>query len=354
MQYKHLSWLSGWLVMASLLSVQVQAKPPASVVVAPVQQRDFADQLEALGTLRANESVTLTSSVTETISALHFQDGDRVSADTLLVEMTRVEEQAHLQEARALAQEAQRQYKRVRSLAAQGSVAESLLDERRREWQTAQARLHSIESQLADRIIKAPFAGLIGLRNISIGALVKPGDPITTLDDDSVMKLDLNIPAVYLASLHPGLRVEARTKVYAQHSFAGKVQSIDSRVDPITRSIIVRVLIPNPEHWLKPGMLMQVTLYKDPRTALIMPEAALRPEGKQQFVLLARPEADGHKVVRQAVQIGGRRPGEVEVLAGLQAGDLVITHGVRVRPGQRVAVRSDDNSPRQQLAEKQP
>jgi len=331
--------LLGWL----LSGMAVAAAPPTPVIVSAVRLVPFEDRIEALGTLRANESLALTASVTETVSALYFDDGARVPAGEVLVEMTSTEEHAQLNEARALAEEAKRQYRRVQSLASQGTASKSLLDERGRESETARARLVAIESRLSDRLIKAPFSGVVGLRNISVGALVEPGDLITTLDDDTVMKLDLAVPSVYLSSLVPGLPVTATTRAYGETAFAGEVRSIDSRVDPVTRSVLVRVLVPNQDRLLKPGMLMQVVLRKNPRQAIVAPEAALMPVGRKQFVLLAVPMEAGHKVERRQVRIGSRRPGEVEVREGLSVGDLVITHGsMRVRPGQAVKVRAID------------
>lgn len=335
-----LGLLLGWLISGAAMA----AAPPTPVIVSVVRSVPFEDRIEALGTLRANESLALTASVTETVSALHFDDGDRVIKGKVLVEMTSAEEHAQLNEARALVKEAERQYRRVQSLATQGTASKSLLDERGRESETARARLVAIESRLSDRLIKAPFAGVVGLRNISVGALVEPGDLITTLDDDTVMKLDLAVPSVFLSSLTPGLAVTATTRAYGETAFAGEVRSIDSRVDPVTRSVLVRVLVPNQDRLLKPGMLMQVVLRKDPRQAIVVPEAALMPVGRDQFVLLAVAQESGHKVERRKVRIGSRRPGEVEVLEGLSAGDLVITHGtMRVRPGQDAAVRAIDD-----------
>lgn len=323
------------------------AAPPTPVIVATVTEAPFEDRIEALGTLRANESVALTAAVTEKVGALHFDDGDRVRQGQVLVELVNAEQRAQLLEARALADEAQRQYRRVKSLVAQGTAAESLLDERLREWETARARVAAIESRLANRLVKAPFAGVVGLRDISVGALVEPGDLITTLDDVSLMKLDLAVPSVYLASLAPGLGVEAVTSAYGERRFSGEVRSIDSRVDPVTRSVVVRVLLDNPHGLLKPGMLMQVTLHKDPRQTLVIPEGALMPVGRDQFVLVAVPAAEGHRAERRAVRIGSRRAGEVEVLEGLAAGELVITHGtLRARPGQPVTVRAVDDGSR--------
>ena len=340
------------LLLGLLMSgAAIAAASPTPVIVSAVRSVPFEDRIEALGTLRASESVALTAAVTETVSALYFDDGDRVGAGEVLAEMTSAEEHAQLEEARALVDEADQQYRRIQSLATQGTASKSLLDERRREWETARARLVAIESRLSDRLIKAPFAGVVGLRNISVGALVEPGDLITTLDDDAVMKLDLAVPSVYLSSLAPGLAVAATTRAYGEREFTGEVHSVDSRVDPVTRSVVVRVLLPNPERLLKPGMLMQVTLRKHPRETLVIPEAALMPVGREQFVLVAAPGGAAHKAERRQIRIGSRRPGEVEVLQGLSEGELVITHGtVRVRPGQELQVRNiDDGS--QPLAE---
>lgn len=333
----------GTLLLGWLLSGVLNAAAPTPVIVSPAQMVAFEDRIDALGTLRASESVSLTASVTETISALNFDDGDRVTAGKVLAEMTSAEEHAQLEEAHALVEEAERQYRRVQSLASQGTAAKSLLDERRREYDTARARLIGIESRLSDRLIRAPFDGVVGLRNISIGALVEPGDLITTLDNDATMKLDLSVPSLFLSSLTPGLDVSATTRAYSEREFAGRVHSIDSRVDPVTRSLVVRVLLPNREGLLKPGMLMQVSLRKDPRHSLVIPETALMPAGREQFVFVAVPVATLYKVEKRRIRIGSRRPGEVEVTEGLSEGDLVITHGaLRVRPGQTVAVRAID------------
>ena len=315
--------------------------PPPGVVVAPVRLVEFADRIEALGTLSANESVDLTATVTETISAIHFDDGDRVEKDQVLIEMTNREQRAQMEEARSTSNEAYRQYQRIKSLAADGTAAESLLDERKRQWETARARLATIESRLADRLIKAPFAGILGLRDLSVGALVEPGDLITTLDDDRIMKLEFPLSATYLEVLRPGLGVSATSRAFAGRDFTGNVKSVDSRIDPVTRSIRVRALLPNPEYLLKPGMLMHVELLKNPRQALIIPEEALQPLGEQQFVFVVTADST---IEKREVRIGGRRPGLVEVVAGLVAGEQVVTHGhMRIRPGGAVTITATDD-----------
>ncbi|MCU7933873.1 MAG: efflux RND transporter periplasmic adaptor subunit [Candidatus Thiodiazotropha sp. (ex Dulcina madagascariensis)] len=322
-----------------------EVKTAPQVIVAEVKEGEFVDRIEALGTLKANESVELTVNVTETVTAIHFDDGQRVEAGQVLVEMTGNEEHALLAEAQANLDEAKRQFNRVRRLESQGIEAQSLLDQRRREVDTARARLAAIESRLADRLIKAPFSGVLGLRNLSVGALVEIGDTITTLDDDGVLKLEFAVPSAYLASLRSGLSIRARTRAYGERIFDGAVKVVDSRVDPVNRSVLVRAVIPNPERILKPGMLMTVELLRNARSTLLIPESALMPKGSDQFVL--RVTGEENRVEKRKIIIGSRRPGEVEVTDGLQAGDRIITHGTdKARVGGTVRVKGTEDGKR--------
>jgi membrane fusion protein (multidrug efflux system) len=318
------------------------APPPPAVIIAEARLESLEDRVEALGTLRANESVSLTASVTETVTGIHFDDGQRVKAGAILAEMTSAEEHAQLEEAQATVSEAKRQLERVQSLAAQGTASRSLLDERRRDWETGRARLAAIESRLADRLVKAPFGGVVGLRKLSLGALVQPGDLITTLDDDRVMKLEFPVPSTFLEALRRGLPVVAMARAYGDRKFRGEINSIDSRVDPVTRSIVVRAVLPNPDRALKPGLLMRVELLKNPREGVVIPETALAPLGQRQFVLVVNAAQD-YQVERREIKIGARQPGEVEVVEGLKPGEKVITHGLQIaRPGQKVIIRAVD------------
>lgn len=322
----------------ALTSPFAQAASPPTVLVAPAQAAQFVERIEALGTLHAKESVILTAPITETVSAIYFDDGDRVPAGKILVEMTSGEETALLEEAQAQLEEARLQFDRLTKLVTQGTTAQSLVDERRREWQMAQARVKSITASLADRVVRAPFAGVVGMRRISVGALVEPGDAIATLDDDTVMKLEFTVPSVHLPALQPGLNVVAHSSAYPGRDFNGPVTSIDTRVDPVTRSVVVRAALPNPERVLKPGMLMQVNLHRAPRQSIAIPESALVPTGRQQYVFVV-DEQNGHRAQRREIRLGLREPGVVEVLEGLKPGENVITDGtLKVRDGQPVTV----------------
>jgi membrane fusion protein, multidrug efflux system len=335
-----------WCVLPNAWADKPGGAPAATpVVAAGARVQPLSERVEALGTLQANESVAITSKVTETISVVHFDDNQRVRAGDPLVEMTSAEEHALLEEASVRAREAERQYNRVKSLVAQRSASESLLDERKRDLDTARALLVAIESRVADRFIKAPFDGVLGLRNVSQGALVTPGDLITTLDDDRLMKLDFSVPSVHLASLQPGLGIEATSSAFGERVFKGVVRGVDSRIDPVTRSVRVRAILPNPEFRLKPGLLMRVVLLLDPREALTVPEAAILHRGQEHFVMRVLEGDAGLKAERIQIRIGTRIPGWVEVRDGLEPDERVVTEGQeKIRPDQPIRLVSSPSS----------
>ena len=336
--------ISAALSGAANVAAATPTRAPTQVIVEKVAVQPIADTLEALGTLRAKESVEITAKVADTISVVRFEDGQAVDAGDVLVEQTDAEEAALLKEAESMAKEAKRQYERIKSLAARSSASEALLDERRQNWQTARAREDAVSSRLKDRLIKAPFTGHVGLRLISPGAFVTPGDVITTLVDDSSMKLDFSIPAVYLDTVRVGTSIEATTPVYSGRSFVGTVNSVDSTINPATRSITVRALIPNEEHSLVPGMLMTLILKRNPRESIVISEEAIVPKSDKTFVLVVDTAVEPHTVENREVVIGRRIAGRVEIKAGLEVGEMIISHGtLKVRPGSAVSIMAIDD-----------
>ncbi len=324
---------------------RAQGAPPVPVFVSPVESRPLVDRVEALGTLRANESVEVTARVTETITRLHFEDGQRVGEGDVLAEMTSAEERAQLEEAKAMLVEAEAQLERAKPLAARGVSSDALLAERRRDFETAAARLKAVESRIADRTILAPFSGVVGLRRISVGALVEPGTLITTIDDDSVMKLDFTLPATFLSSMKVGLSVVAEAEAFGDKVFRGRITGIDSRVDPVTRSVTVRAVLPNPDGTLKAGVLMTVEVLKNEREALVAPENAVVSVGRENFVYVVDPKAETPTAVRRDIVLGTREHGFVEVKEGLAAGEMIVTDGtVRLKPGAAVKIEAVDDS----------
>lgn len=309
------------------------------VVISRAAPMTFVDRIEALGTARANESVEVTAKVTDTVQRVNFEDGKDVKAGEVLVELTRTEEAALLDEAVATLAEAQQQFERIEDLVRRGSASRARLDEQTRIRDAAKARVDALEARLSDRLIRAPFSGVLGFRQVSPGTLISPGTVITTLDDIDVIKLDFPVPENFIGALRPGLAIEALTPAYQDREFKGTITTIESRVDPATRSVRVRAEIPNPDHVLRPGMLMTVEVIKARAEVLAVPEEALVPISDRQYVYRLK---DDNTVERVQVEIGRRHPGVVEVTSGLEPGDRVVTEGsVRLRPGMAVQIREE-------------
>ncbi len=296
---------------------------PVPVTAWVVDQQPFQSRVDALGTLRAWESVTITASVAETVSQLHFEDGQSVQQGDLLVTLQQEEEQASLREQQEFLAEQEREVARLEDLARRKQVARTELDQRRTQVAIARSRIEQERAQIADRTLTAPFDGVLGLRRVSPGALVEPGQVITTLDDVSRMRLDFNVPARFLRFLQPGQRIEASTTAYVQ-AFTGEIAAVDSRVDPVDRSIMARAVFDNSDGLLKPGLLMQVTVLGDQRQAVLVPEESLVSRSTDHYVW----QIEGTTARRVFVEIGDRRPGWVEVVEGLKAGDRIVRDGV--------------------------
>ena len=304
------------------------------VVAEPAAARRMADVVEAVGTTLANESLTITAKVTDEIRQVFFDDGDFAAAGDVLVELTDEEQAAQLAEAAANVDDAEAQHERLRDLLQQGSVSIADVDEARARLSAMKARQQAILARLDDRLIRAPFAGLLGFRQVSAGALITPGAPITTLDDISIIKLDFPIPEVLLAAVRPGLALTAESAAYPQRAFAAEVQTVGSRVNPATRAVPVRARIDNADLLLRPGMMMTVRLAIADRDALTVPETALLRRGGQTFVYAI---GEDDRAIATIIDAGARRDGWIEVRSGLTAGQLIISEGVvKVRNGVRV------------------
>ena len=311
-----------------------------AVTVASVQQQRFSDQLEALGTARASESVTVSANITEKIVSLHFDDGADVEKGDLLAKLDDSAERADLAAARAQLAERQKTLARARSLIGQQVVSESEVDLRAAEVETARAAVQAIEAALADHRILAPFSGRLGLRMVSAGALIRPGDAITTLDAIDTIKLDFSVPETVLGQLKQGTLLEATVAAYPGETFTGEIAAVDTRIDPATRSVLARALVQNPQRKLQPGMLIELQLLAEQREGLSVPESALVPRGTQQFVY----RVDGDAAQWTEVKIGSRRDGVVEIIDGISADDRVVVDGtLKLRPGAPIDIveRSD-------------
>lgn len=308
--------------------------PAIPVTTQTLSLQPWSDTVQALGTVKARESITVTAKVSETVQAVHFESGDEVKAGAPLVTLSGQQQQAALNEALAAAQEAERLYQRQSELVQQRLIASSQFDAQRAVRDAARARVAQIRAQLGDRVISAPFSGVLGLRQVSPGALVTPGTPIATLDDTHRVYVDFPVPESQLAQLAVGQRLNGHSEAWPDRVFNGEVSTIDARIDAATRAVTVRGDFPNPERALRPGMLLQVTLSRPEREALLVPEIAIIQVANNAYVY--RVKADD-TVERVEVGVGARRAGLAEVTAGLAIGERIVVDGTgKLRPGSRV------------------
>lgn len=306
------------------------------VILSPVVEAPFSSSLQALGTAVANESVRLTANRSDLVKAIHFEDGQRVAKGQLLVELENAEEESRLVEAKALLVERTAAHERAVELRAQGISPASEVQSALAQMHAAQARVTTLNVTVRDHAVRAPFAGMLGLRRISVGALLQATTLITTLDDLTVVKVDFTIPETWLSAVRLGQPIKALSDAWPGEMFAGKVTAIDTRLDPKTRSATVRAVVANPELRLRPGMLMKVEVDRGERPSLQVPEGALVQKGEEHFVFVVDDEGIARQV---SIKVGRRRVGSVEVLSGLQTGERVVVEGlVRVIDGTEVKV----------------
>jgi membrane fusion protein (multidrug efflux system) len=310
-----------------------------AVSQAVATERQFTDQIRVLGVARGRRSVNITSSTSELITRVLFTDGQRVAAGTPLVELQAREEDAGIIEARAQVAQAQRQYDRYKTLADRGIAPRVTAEDAETALESARASLSAAQARRGDRLIRAPFSGVLGLSSVTAGTLVNPGGVITTLDDIDVIRVDFPVPERYLGVLRTGAPISANIDAYGDQTFSGRIALIDTRVNEQTRSVTARAEIPNLGARIRPGMAVRVAVEQGVRTAPAVPESALQYEGEGAFVYrIARGER-GLTAQRVEVETGAVEGGFVEILSGLAAGDRVVGSGLnRIQPGAPVTV----------------
>ena len=306
------------------------------------QRREFADQIRVLGVARGRRSVNITSNTTQLVTQVMFADGQAVAAGTPLVELQAREEDADLIRTRAQLENAQREYDRYRILAERGVAPRVMAETAETALKTAQAAVAAAEARRGDRILRAPFAGVLGLTSVTPGTLISPGSVITTLDDISGVRVDFPLPERYLGVLPVGAPLTATTDAFPGEEFNGRIALLDTRVNEQTRAIIARAEFPNPGHRIRPGMMMRVAVHQGRRQSLAVPEAAVQYEGQGAFVYrIARGET-GATAQRVEVQTGAVEGGYVEIVSGLANNDHIVASGLnRIQPGAPVSVEGE-------------
>lgn len=337
------SFKAVWLVVFvfTLQPDLVVANPNVKVtqvVATDVWQDNWHKSLETLATVKAKEEVAITSVVAERVVAIYFDDGDFVTKDQVLVELDSAEIKANLAELKVALANSEQEYQRYLPLHQRGDVSKSVLDAQKRELEMAKAKLAAMQAKLDRLTIKAPFAGQVGAREVSLGALLQPGLVVTHLVAIDDLRLDFSLPSRFLANFKLGDKVKATTDAYPEKQFIAELVTILPQVDSRTRSVQLRAKIDNSDGILYPGILMKVSLEQPDKQVLLVPETAIVPLSEDHFVYQLLPaENNLYRVKRVQVQLGERQPGLVEITSGLQLGDKIISEGaLRVRPGQLV------------------
>jgi membrane fusion protein (multidrug efflux system) len=309
--------------------------PAVAVETAAAETRDLSSTVEAVGTSLARQSIEMVALASGRVREIGFEPGQKVAAGDVLVRLDDEIQRADLAEAEANLRETTLALERAETLRKQNAVSQAALDEARSRTATAEADLDRARRRLADRTIRAPFGGIVGMRQVDAGARVGDTTVITTLDDLSEIEIEFSVSETLYGKVELGQTVVAAAAAYPDRRFEGTVSSIDSRVDPLGRAFKVRATLPNDDLALPAGMYMHVTLQLDSRTAVLVPETAIVPVGGKSYVYVVR---DG-VAQRREVSLGARQPGTVEVAEGVEAGDVVVVSGTqRLRDGAPVTV----------------
>lgn len=302
----------------------------------PVTVGSVVDEVTAVGSLLSDESVMIRPEIDGRIDSLNFQEGQPVSRGQRLVTIDASEYQAQLAAVTAELRTEKQRYTRAQELYQQKFITKEALDVQAGAVDRLEARVQEVQARVDKTVIRAPFAGVVGLRKVSPGAYVKAGDDIVSLGNSYTIKVDFRIPEVYLSKIRRDQPITVRVDAYPNQEFHGEVYAIQPSVDTETRTVLMRARIPNKSLKLKPGLFARVALTTETRrNAISVPEEALWPQGTDNFVFKV---VDG-KVALTKVELGNRRPGEVEIIQGLAAGDVVVTEGqIKLRDGAPVMV----------------
>lgn len=305
----------------------------------PVETQSLTAQpleraIEATGSLISNESVVLSPEIAGRVAAILFIEGQDVKKGTPLIQLDDSVYKAELDDAEASLNLAKSNYERAKQLLAKQSGTERARDEAMAALESAQARANLARARIEKTTLAAPFDGIIGLRKISVGDYITPGQNLVNLESLDPLKVDFRIPEIYLNAVAPQQRIQLRVDAFPGHLFEGTVYAIDPRIDESGRSIVLRALLPNDDGKLRPGLFARVNLIIERKDkALSIPEQAIVPSADAPFVYKV---IDG-KAVMAPVITGLRQNGQVEITAGLKAGDIIITAGqMKIGPGMPV------------------
>jgi membrane fusion protein (multidrug efflux system) len=307
------------------------------VELAAATSGQVAEQVEAVGSTLARQAVDIVPLTSGRVASLDFTPGQQVAHGDVLVRLDDAAEQAAVDEARALLREAELGLERAKRLRSNNNVAQATVDELEAAYAGARARLDRVQKELDERTIEAPFAGIVGMRRVDVGARVDDDSVLTTVDDLTEVEIEFAVPEVFYGRIRPDQPVQATSSAFPGRVFQGRIAAIDSRIDETGRAFLVRAMLPNPDLLLPAGMFMHVMVILNAHDAVLVPEEAVVAEGTSTYVFTA----DGDRARRVELELGRRLFGEVEVVEGLEAGTQVVVKGVhRLRDGMPIEIRA--------------
>ncbi|AFT72699.1 Efflux transporter, RND family, MFP subunit [Alloalcanivorax dieselolei B5] len=317
-------------------------RPATTVNVISALVRPLTEKVEVVGNARATRAVVLSAEVEGRVMQVHFQEGQAVDADDLLVELDDRQAEGERDRLRAEYQRALSDYQRASRLINSRAISQAEVDNLKNGMEAARAALRVAQATYEKHKIRAPFEGVVGLRQVDPGAYLQPGTPVVTLDSVRNLEVTFEVPERYLARVKPGLVLVVSSDSYPERLFQGKVTLLDSRVNAVSRTLAVKGSLDNSDGLLRPGQLLQIDILLSQHQALLVPEQAIVAQGAQNFVFVV---AENDTALRLPVELGGRRDGWVEVVHGLSDDDAVIVNGhSRLGSGAPVTVVEDEGA----------
>lgn len=329
-----------WQMMAEMAS---QPEPPATIATTEVKQESWQPSLSAVGSMVAVNDVSVTNEVPGKVAKIQFESGQRVKKGDVLLQLDAEVDRAELKGLQAELQLAEVQFNRAAKLVKERTLSQSDYDEAKARLESAKANVASKRAVIDKKTIRAPFSGLLGIREVDLGEYLAAGSNIVPLQSLDPIYVDYTLPERYLSKLSVNQSVQLTVQAYPNEQYSGHIEALNPGIDPGTRSVRIRAILDNPNGLLRPGMFAEVrTLLPRQNNVLTLPQRAITyaPYGNSVFVVI---EKDGQKVVqRRQVETGTVRNGDVEILEGLEKGDVVVSAGQnKLRNDQPVQI---DNS----------
>ncbi len=350
MNIKSLFRLALGIILSISIMSTAHAQRPGSravtVVTEKVATHQINQSLSLIGKLGASQSVSLASAVSGQVDVISVVDNQKVKQGQLLVQLDDDKARSSVTEAQSYFNDEQRKLKEFKTLVKRNAITQTEIEAQQASVNIARSRLKAAQAELADRQIKAPFTGTVGFVDFSRGQWVNAGSDLFTLDNLSLMRLDLQVPERYLPEMAVGMSVQATANAWGEQIFSGQVTAIDTRVNPETLNLRVRVEFKNPSRQLKPGMLMQATLAFPAIEAPIIPVQALQYSGTKRFVFVVDEQSTAE---RREVMLGARVDNHVVIDSGLDVGERIVVQGlVNMRDGARVKEHGERSAERGQ------